>query len=142
MAFTTVPKSSSIGGRAPLRNKVRIGRGSAKNNSVPMFLASDVAAATGIDTSVSIMVGTGDDTGLLLVSPSPSGFKVGRNKAKSATRTISLPKRLFREVPAVAMTVRHEITPDGLVVHLGRLLVGTSEPVASLVSAEHEARAA
>jgi len=142
MAFTSVPKNSSSGGRAALRNKVRIGRGSAKNRVIPMSMAPDVAAAAGISvgSNVSIMVGSGTDAGLVLASPAATGFKVMGSKSKGTSLRVSLPRRIFRDTPKVAMTVRHEVTPDGLVVHLGRLIAG--EQPAESDAQTYEARAA
>lgn len=144
MAFTAIPNNRLSTVRRAFTNKVRIGKGSASNNSVSLLISSDVAAASGIAAYASIMLGAGDDAGRLLISPAASGFKVATgSKVKNASPRINLPKRLFREVPSVPMTVRHEVTPDGLVLHLGRLLIGSDQPAATNgIAATYEARAA
>lgn len=139
MAFTHVPKMKPTGGRQAIVNRVRLMR--CHGNGATLLIARDLAEAAGLTECVALSVGTGADAGRLMISPSPAGYKL-RRPAKGSAPHVQLPMRLMGERPAMAMTVRHELTPDGLIVNLGRYLKSDQPAESDTADHTYEARAA
>ena len=131
MAF--VPFQSSIyAGRNRLTGAVRFLR--IKGHHGRLTIAADLFAAMGQPARIAFMVGTGEDAGRVKLVPAAEGYVTLKRSRESTATSVTLPAGIGAKAPRRSTFVRHELTPDGLIVDLSPSLADTRPaPVAALL---------
>lgn len=120
MAFHEIKRGSFTGGRAALSSSIRLSF-SATSKSVKVTIARNVFDALGAPRYVSVMVGSGEDAGRFILTPTatrtPASFTTfGKSKKGAAAVSINRNKLGFKPGALSSTPVSFELRGSDLIV--------------------------